>query len=345
MKHGKMILGELHADIPVIQGGMGVGISLSGLAGAVAAAGGIGIISTAQIGFREPDFDRDPIACNLRTIGKEIEKARQIAKGGIVGVNIMVALKHYEEHVRESVKAGADAIISGAGLPMELPKMVSEESGTKIAPIVSSRRAANLILKMWAHRYGRTADFIVIEGPQAGGHLGFKREELDAYTPENYERELTAMIRQAAELGIPLIAAGGIYDRRDLEHCLSLGAAGVQLGTRFVTTEECDAAEAYKQEYLRAQKEDIVIVKSPVGMPGRAIQNAFLEKVAAGERFMTGCRHCIKTCDPKTAPYCITRALINAATGDVDNGLLFCGSNAWRAQKIERTVDIMEEMA
>ena len=300
MKHGKMILGELHADIPVIQGGMGVGISLSGLAGAVAAAGGIGIISTAQIGFREPDFDRDPIACNLRTIGKEIEKARQIARGGIVGVNIMVATQRYEDYVRAAVLAGTDC---------------------------------------------RKPDFIVAEGPLAGGHLGFKREELDAYTPQTYEKELTAMIRQAAELGIPLIAAGGIYTGEDKEHCMSLGAAGVQMGTRFVTTEECDAAEAYKQEYLRAQKEDIVIVKSPVGMPGRAIQNAFLEKVAAGERFMTGCRHCIKTCDPKTAPYCITRALINAATGDVDNGLLFCGSNAWRAQKIERTVDIMEEMA
>ena len=308
MKHGKMILRELHADIPVIQGGMGVGISLSGLAGAVAAAGGIGIISTAQIGFREPDFDRDPIACNLRTIGKEIEQARQIARGGIVGVNIMVATQRYEDYVRAAVLAGTDCIISGAGLPLDLPG-------------------------------------IVAEGPLAGGHLGFKREELDAYTPQSYERELTAMIRQAAELEIPLIAAGGIYDRRDLEHCLSLGAVGVQMGTRFVTTEECDAADAYKQAYLSARKEDIVIVKSPVGMPGRAIQNAFLEKVAAGERFMTGCRHCIKTCDPKTAPYCITRALINAATGDVDNGLLFCGSNAWRAQKIERTVDIMEEMA
>ena len=318
MKHGKMILGELHADIPVIQGGMGVGISLSGLAGAVAAAGGIGIISTAQIGFREPDFDRDPIACNLRTIGKEIEKARQIAKGGIVGVNIMVATQHYEDYVRAAVQAGTDCIISGAGLPLDLPGVVAEtENGmpgrshrTMLAPIVSSPRALSVVTKYWMKKYDRKPDFIVAEGPLAGGHLGFKREE-----------------------------------RRDLEHCLSLGAAGVQLGTRFVTTEECDAAEAYKQEYLRAQKEDIVIVKSPVGMPGRAIQNAFLEKVAAGERFMTGCRHCIKTCDPKTAPYCITRALINAATGDVDNGLLFCGSNAWRAQKIERTVDIMEEMA
>ena len=200
---------------------------------------------------------------------------------------------------------------------------------TMLAPIVSSPRALSVVTKYWMKKYDRKPDFLVAEGPLAGGHLGFKREELDAYTPENYERELTAMIRQAAELEIPL----------------SLGAAGVQMGTRFVTTEECDAADAYKQAYLSARKEDIVIVKSPVGMPGRAIQNAFLDKVATGERFMTGCRHCIKTCDPKTAPYCITRALINAATGDVDNGLLFCGSNAWRAQKIERTVDIMEEMA
>jgi nitronate monooxygenase len=252
MKHGKMILGELHADIPVIQGGMGVGISLSGLAGAVAAAGGIGIISTAQIGFREQDFDRDPIACNLRTIGKEIEKARQIAKGGIVGVNIMVATQRYEDYVRAAVLAGADCIISGAGLPLDLPGVVAEtESGmpgrshrTMLAPIVSSTRALSVVTKYWMKKYDRKPDFIVTEGPLAGGHLGFKREELDAYTPENYERELTAMIRQAAELEIPLIAAGGIYDRRDLEHCLSLGVAGVQMGTRFVTTEECDAVTA-----------------------------------------------------------------------------------------------------
>ena len=265
----------------------------------------------------------------------------------------MVATQSYEDYVRAAVLAGTDCIISGAGLPLELPGVVAEtENGmpgrshrTMLAPIVSSTRALSVVTKYWMKKYDRKPDFLVAEGPLAGGHLGFKREELDAYTPENYERELTAMIRQAAELEIPLIAAGGIYDRRDLEHCLYLGAAGVQMGTRFVTTEECDAAEAYKQAYLSARKEDIVIVKSPVGMPGRAIQNAFLEKVAAGERFMTGCRHCIKTCDPKTAPYCITRALINAATGDVDNGLLFCGSNAWRAQKIERTVDIMEEMA
>ena len=290
MKHGKMILGELHADIPVIQGGMGVGISLSGLAGAVAAAGGIGIISTAQIGFREPDFDRDPIACNLRTIGKEIEKARQIARGGIVGVNIMVATQRYEDYVRAAVLAGTDCIISGAGLPLDLPGIVAETEDrmpgrshrTMLAPIVSSTRALSVVTKYWMKKYDRKPDFIVAEGPLAGGHLGFKREELDAYTPENYERELMAMIRKAAELEIPLIAAGGIYDRRDMEHCLSLGAAGVQLGTRFVTTEECDAAEAYKQEYLREQKENIVNVMTnefPAGVSKKAyVQCVLIEK-------------------------------------------------------------------
>ena len=337
-------IGDLKLKIPVIQGGMGVGISLSKLAGSVAREGGMGVISTAQIGFREPDFLKNPLEANFRALKKEIAKAKEIGKGGVIGANIMVATRHYKEYVKNAVLAGVDVILSGAGLPVDLPEYV-KGSKVKIAPIISSLKAFTVISRVWERKYARYPDFVVVEGPKAGGHLGFKREELDAYTPENYERELTAMIRQAAELEIPLIAAGGIYDRRDLEHCLSLGAAGVQMGTRFVTTEECDAAEAYKQEYLRAQKEDIVIVKSPVGMPGRAIQNAFLEKVAAGERFMTGCRHCIKTCDPKTAPYCITRALINAAMGDVDNGLLFCGSNAWRAQKIERTVDIMEEMA
>ena len=352
MKHGKMILGELHADIPVIQGGMGVGISLSGLAGAVAAAGGIGIISTAQIGFREPDFDRDPIACNLRTIGKEIEKARQIAKGGIVGVNIMVATQHYEDYVRAAVQAGTDCIISGAGLPLDLPGVVAEtENGmpgrshrTMLAPIVSSPRALSVVTKYWMKKYDRKPDFIVAEGPLAGGHLGFKREELDAYTPENYERELTAMIRQAAELGIPLIAAGGIYDRRDLEHCLSLGAAGVQLGTRFVTTEECDAAEAYKQEYLRAQKEDIVIVKSPVGMPGRAIKNAFIQRMLAAPDKISHCFNCLKACNPATAPYCITQALVNAVVGDLDNGLIFCGSRVGEIREITTVPKLMQEL-
>lgn len=344
MQDKPLQIGDLYVKVPVIQGGMGVGVSLSGLASAVAKEGGIGIISTAQIGFRDPDFAKDPITCNLRAIATEIKKAKQLAQGGIIGVNIMVATKRYEDYVKAAVEAGADCVISGAGLPLTLPEL-TKGSNTKIAPIVSSVKSLSVITRYWMKKYERKPDFIVAEGPMAGGHLGFSKEELDAYTPQTYETQLHGMIAQANELGVPLIAAGGIYTREDMEHCKNLGAAGVQLGTRFVTTKECDASDEYKQAYIRAKKEDIVIVKSPVGLPGRAIKNEFLERVAQGERFMRGCRQCIKTCDPKTAPYCITEALINAVEGRLKEGLIFCGSNAYRANKIETVADIMEEFA
>lgn len=338
-------IGSLYARVPVIQGGMGVGVSLSGLAGAVAAAGGVGIISTAQIGWRDPDFARNPIECNLKAVGNEIKKARAIADGGIIGVNIMVATRQYEDYVKAAVEAGADLIISGAGLPMTLPEISGDAS---IAPVVSSRKSLNVISKYWKKKYDRKPDFVVAEGPEAGGHLGFSREEIDEYTIEkskNYDDEIKAIIELADELGIPVVVAGGIYERADMEHYLAMGAKGVQIATRFVTTKECDASDAYKQAYIDAKKEDIVIVKSPVGMPGRAIHNAFLDKVNAGERFMRGCRQCITTCKPDTAPYCITEALVNAVEGRLDEGLIFCGSNAYRAEKLETVADIMEEFS
>ena len=345
MSISELRIGDLSARIPVIQGGMGVGVSLSGLAGAVAAAGGVGIISTAQIGYRDPDFGRHPIECNLKAIGEEIKKAREKSNGGIIGVNIMVATRRYEDYVKAAVAAGVDLIISGAGLPMTLPEI---SGNAKIAPIVSSRKSLSVISKYWQKKYNRKPDLIVIEGPLAGGHLGFSKEEIDAYTvtnEKNYDDEVKAIIELANELEVPVVVAGGIYERKDMEHYLEMGAKGVQIATRFVTTRECDASDAYKQAYIDAKKEDIVIVKSPVGMPGRAIHNAFLDKVAAGERFMRGCRQCIITCKPDTAPYCITEALINAVEGRLDEGLIFCGSNAYRANKIETVADIMEEFS
>lgn len=341
-----MKIGDLDVAVPVVQGGMGVGVSLSGLAGAVAASGGVGVISTAQIGFRDAEFSRHPIECNLRAVGEEIRKAREIANrnsnGGIIGVNIMVVTRRYEEYVKAAVAAGADIIISGAGLPMELPAYV-EGSSTKIAPIVSSKRAINVIMRYWQKHYGRKPDMVVIEGPLAGGHLGFSRDELDSLSREAYDEEIKAILDITGKDGIPTVVAGGIYTRDDLEHYLAMGASGVQMATRFVTTYECDAHMNYKQAYIDAEKEDIVIVSSPVGMPGRAIHNKFLDRVADGERFMNGCRQCITTCDPKTSPYCITEALINAVEGRCDEGLLFCGSNAYRAQGLEHVSDIMEE--
>ena len=343
-------IGELTARIPVIQGGMGVGISLSGLAGSVAACGGVGVISTAQIGYRDPEFKKDPIGTNLRVIGEEIQKAREIAKGGILGVNIMVATKQYAEYVKAAVKAGIDLIISGAGHPMELPKLVAG-SKTKIAPIVSTVKAARVICRFWDHHYQRMPDLVVIEGPKAGGHLGFSRKQLEEFTPESYDQEIRGILAEVKkyadkyEKEIPVVVAGGIFTREDMLHAMELGADGVQMGTRFVTTWECDASEAYKQTYLHAKKEDIVIVDSPVGMPGRAIRNRFLEEKENRREPIKRCYQCIATCNPADTPYCITKALVHAAKGKTDEALLFCGENAWRCEKMEHVADIMAEFA
>ena len=255
-------IGEKITRVPLIQGGMGVGVSLGRLAGSVAREGGIGIISTAQIGYREPDFDRNPEEANLRAIESEMKKARAISPDGIIGYNVMTALKEHAAHIRAAVKAGADIVISGAGLPTDLPAL-TEGSSTKIAPIVSTDKSANVILKYWDRKYKRTADLVVIEGPEAGGHLGFRKEEISAYTPESYADEIRKIIATVKKYGekygidIPVVAAGGIYDSSDVKRVMALGADGVQVATRFVTTEECDADIRYKQAYIDASEEDI----------------------------------------------------------------------------------------
>ena len=366
-----LVIGDLKIEKPVIQGGMGVGISLHRLAGAVAKAGGMGLISTAQIGFREPDFKTNFVEANLRAIRNEFKKAREIAPEGAIGFNIMVATKHYDMWVKEAVKAGADAIISGAGLPVSLPEYAEaayEEMKavgkkllrrTKLAPIVSTAKAAMVICKMWDRKYHRVPDFVVVEGPLAGGHLGFTKEQLAQYGADStdveasydqaaYDEEVKAIMKVVKgyedkyETHIPVVTAGGIYTHEEVKHQFELGAEGVQVATRFVTTKECDAPDAYKQAYIEASKEDIVITQSPVGMPGRAILNPFLKKIKEGERpAIKSCFQCLEHCDIKTIPYCITRALVNAAEGDEDAALLFCGSNAFRSDRIETVEEVM----
>ncbi len=345
-----LIIRDLTAEVPVIQGGMGVGISLSGLAGNVAKCGGIGIISTAQIGYQEPGFEEHPIETNLKAIGKHIRRAKEISGGGIVGVNIMVATKRYGEYVKAAAEAGADLIISGAGLPTTLPALAGQ-AGTKIAPIVSSAKSASVICRLWDRKYNRCPDLVVIEGPKAGGHLGFSLEELERLNEEAYEAEIKAILGIVSQYSekyqyhIPVVVAGGIYGGEDMRHALGLGADGVQAATRFVTTYECDASKAYKQAYLAAKKEDIQIVKSPVGMPGRAIRNAFIQRAESGELGNSHwkCYQCLEKCSQKDIPYCITDALVNAAKGNLSHGLIFCGANAWRAEKMEHVSEIMEE--
>ena len=343
-------IGEKTARVPLIQGGLGVGISLGNQAGTVAKEGGIGIISTAQIGFQEPDFDENPSGANLRAIRKEMEKARAISPDGLIGYNIMVALRDYKQHVAAAVEAGADLIISGAGLPTELPALTAG-SPVKIAPIVSTEKSAKVILKYWGRKYHRTADLVIIEGPKAGGHLGFKKEELDFYSPERYEEEITKIIEtvrgfaEEYQTEIPIIAAGGIFDVEDVRRVMALGVDGVQIASRFVTTRECDADIRYKEAYLNASKEDIVIVKSPVGMPGRAILNPFIKRVMLGEKMEhTPCHRCLARCNPAEIPYCITDSLICAAKGDVEEALLFCGADAYRQTRMETVKEVIDSL-
>lgn len=344
-------IGQWEVPVPIIQGGMGVGVSLSGLAGAVAREGGIGVISTAQIGFAEEGFERDQPAANLRAIRKHIARAKEIAGGnGLVGVNVMTALKHYADHVREAAAAGADVIICGAGLPTDLPALIQDPRKTKIAPIVSSARAAQLILKLWDHHYHRTADFLVVEGPLAGGHLGFSREQLAHLEEYDFDEELRKIMACKREYeekyrtDIPVIAAGGIFDYKDVTHALSLGVDGVQIASRFVATKECDASEAYKQAYIRAEEKDIAIIQSPVGMPGRALRNAFIQRVEEAKAPIRKCYNCLKKCNPAEVPYCITKALIDAVKGDVENGLVFCGANTGRIREMTTVHDLIQEL-
>ncbi len=349
MKYRELKIGNLTAKIPLIQGGMGVGVSLSRLAGAVAKAGGIGIISTAQIGYREPDYEKNPVEANLRAVGTEIQKAKELAGGGIVGVNIMVATRYYERYVEAACKAGADLIISGAGLPVDLPKL-TEGYDVKIAPIVSSVKSVGVIMKMWEHKYNRLPDLVVIEGPKAGGHLGFKPEEVEGITETDYKAEICRIMAAVDEYAdrhnqwIPVVVAGGISTSEEINEMLELGADGVQVASRFVTTYECDASQEYKDAYLKAKEEDIIIVKSPVGMPGRAIKNTFMERTMAGIQPITKCYQCIKGCQAKDIPYCITKALVNAVKGNLEDGLIFCGADVWRQNKMQSVQEVMAEL-
>ena len=350
MNYSPLILGDKETKYPLVQGGMGVGISLGGLAGAVAKAGGIGLISSAQIGFREEDFEQKPYEANLRAMEKEYSKARAQAPDGIVGFNIMVALQHYKEYVIHAAKIGADIIVSGAGLAIELPDYVKGFT-TKIAPIVSGERAAELLLKVWDRKYRTTADMVVIEGPLAGGHLGFSKEEAKIITTEEYDGTIQKIISVVKEYAIkygkkiPVVVAGGVDSPEQVRRMLQLGADGVQVASPFVTTVECDAAEGFKQKYIEARKEDIQLVTSPVGMPGRAIRNTFVSRIEDGVREpVRKCYGCLRKCNPAEIPYCITQALITSANGDGENGLVFCGAGTYKINKISTVEEVIENL-
>lgn len=346
MQLPKLVIGDLTIPIPIIQGGMGVGISLSGLSSAVANEGGLGVISAAMPGIHEPDIATNSDAANIRVLTREIRKAKQLTRG-VLGVNIMVALTNYADMVRTAIAEGIDIIFSGAGLPLDLPGFLTPGARTKLAPIVSSARAAQIICKKWLARFDYLPDAVVVEGPKAGGHIGFKADQIDdpRYAVEQLVSEVIDILRPIEaqyNRPMPVIAAGGIYSGADIYAFIQRGAAGVQMGTRFVATHECDADEAFKQSYIDARKEDMVIINSPVGLPGRAVRNAFIDAANQGRKTPFKCPfHCLKTCNPQKSPYCIAMALGNARKGKLKHGFAFAGQNAYRIDKIISVKELM----
>ncbi|MDO5737807.1 MAG: nitronate monooxygenase [Eubacteriales bacterium] len=334
-------------SIPLIQGGMGIGISLSKLAGAVAKEGAMGVVSAINPGYREPDFKQDNLAANSRALTAEIEEARRLSNGhGLIGVNIMCAINQYKEMVQVAAKAKADALICGAGLPLNLPELVADKN-ILLAPIVSSARAARTICEAWRRRYQRFPDFLVLEGPLAGGHLGFKWADLKPLQI-NLEKLLKELVTwrksytSEHQIELPVFAAGGIRTATEVENLQALGAAGVQVGTPFIATFECDAPQSFKDALISATEEDIRLIESPVGMPARAIQSPLLRKLDEVKRIPPRyCVDCLKTCDPRTTKYCINEALQSAITDNPQTGLFFSGA---RIDGLKKIVSVRERI-
>lgn len=339
-----LYIGSLQIKLPIIQGGMGVGISLSGLASAVANEGGVGVISSAGLGLLYRQKPADFLKDCIWGLKEELRKARE-KSSGFIGVNIMSALTNFSDMVHTAIQENVDFLFVGAGLPLDLPSYLVPGSKTKLVPIVSSSRAAKIICEKWKKNYDYLPDAMVVEGPKAGGHLGFKKEQIEDenFRLEKIVPEVVQVTEQYKDIkSIPVIAAGGIYSGQDIYQFVKLGAAGVQMGTIFVTSEECDAPYEFKKTYIDSKQEDILIIQSPVGMPGRAIRNEYINKIESGTEEPVSCPlHCIKTCDYQKSPYCIMKALFNASRGKMKRGYAFAGSNAYLAKKILSVKEII----
>ena len=342
-------IGNLAIAVPIIQGGMGVGISLSGLAAAVANEGGVGVISSAGLGLLYKEFSTDFLEASIYGLKEEIRKAREKTIG-VIGVNVMVAMTNFADMIKTAIAEKVDMITAGAGLPLDLPSFLKKDSNTKLVPIVSSARAARIICEKWKANYDYLPDAVIVEGPKAGGHLGFKEEQINDndFSLEKLVPEIVSELKTFEDkynVRIPLFAAGGIYTGEDIHKIIELGASGVQMGTRFVTTDECDASPEFKQAYINAISSDIEIIRSPVGMPGRAILSNFITKVKEGKKQPKKCPFkCIKTCDISKSPYCIIIALTNALKGNFESGYAFAGSNAFRATRISSVKEVFQSL-
>lgn len=331
--------GNYEIKNPIFQGGMSVGISGAKLATAVTRCGGAGTIGGVGRGFGLKEYKNfTGYEADRLALRKELLKAKEMDPFGIYGVNLLSAVNDYDRLVREVIDSGAKFIVSGAGLPTNLPALTANHPEIALIPIVSSTKGVRVICEKWKHDHNRLPDAIIVEAPStAGGHLGVTSKQ--GIYDENLKLENvipeSRIYLEEHNLNIPLIAAGGIWDRSDIDHMLKLGANAVQMATRFVCTPECEAPPQFKRKYIDSTPEDIIIIQSPVGIPGRAIETEFLDRVERGEIYDQCSISCLRKCSLRDTGelYCIIQALSNTRDGDVENGVVFAGSNAYRSKE------------
>ncbi|MHB0998112.1 MAG: NAD(P)H-dependent flavin oxidoreductase [Armatimonadota bacterium] len=341
-------IGHLEINPPFILGGMGVRSTDHSLASAVANCGMAGTIASVGL-VRKPCRGRAYLDESNAGLIEEIRLTRELTNG-VVGVNIMVALTNYDELVRTAVNEKVDYIISGAGLPLGLPAL-AKDRGVCLIPIVSSKRTAEIILKRWWGRDNCAPDAIIVEGALAGGHLGFSMDEVRAWHDGSLESvcsEILSVVRKFEdETGkhIPVVAAGGVYDGSEIARLFRIGVEGVQMATRFLATDECSLPANCKKLIIDAEEKDMAIIKSPVGMPGRAINNDLVKKINRGEKMPITCPYqCLRTCNPNEASFCIASALVGAHNGDDKNGLIMSGYNGYRIKEIVPVKQLVDEL-
>jgi NAD(P)H-dependent flavin oxidoreductase YrpB (nitropropane dioxygenase family) len=343
-----LIIGDLRINPPIIQGGMGVRVSGSRLAAAVSNEGALGVVASVGTGEEWPDRSLTYAARSYVSLRDMLQKSKSLTPNPIA-VNIMCVLTNYEDLVKAADEEEVAAIISGAGLPLKLPALVKHRS-IKLIPIVSSGRAADLICRSWARKHNRLPDALVVEGNLAGRHLAFSMDDVaTSHVPLEciVQDVLSVAASYTKEPGIPIpvIAAGGVFNGRDIARFLNLGASGVQMGTRFVCTDECDASLQYKEAYLNCREEDILVIRSPLKLPLRVIRNEFVDRILSGEKVTFSCSYrCLATCEPDKSPYCIAQALVNAYRGDMRAGFATCGANAYRVDRIVSVRELIQEL-
>lgn len=351
-------IGKHTIRYPIFQGGMGVGISWDNLAGNVSKEGGLGIISCVGTGYyKKMEFvgkivSSKPFeAINFYSklaLNEIFKNARKICGQNPLGANILYAINDYGRVVKDACEAGANFIITGAGLPLTMPEFTKNFPDVALVPIVSSAKALKILCRRWESKHKRIPDAVVVEGPLSGGHQGFSYEE--CFKEENkLENVLIRVVEEVKKWGnIPIIAAGGIWDRADIDRVLALGASGVQMATRFLGTFECDA-HAYREIMPRLKKEDIELVKSPVGYPARAIKMGVLQRLMEGNAPKVRCiSNCVSPCkrgiEAKAVGYCIADSLGAGHLGDLQNGLFFTGANGYRIKTIQTVKELFSEL-